>query len=69
MQQYIKILGEFEIQFIAIVNSDTDKSIRTHDVNKHIKRDTVKAKSSYFEVEPDFEGVFDIKVGNFMMSS
>ena len=65
MQQYIKILGEFEIPFITIVDSDTDKSIRTQDVNKHIKRDTLKADRLYFEVDPDFEGAFDIEAEEF----
>ncbi len=65
MQQYIKILGEFEIPFIIIVDSDTDKSKKTQDVNIHIKRDTLKAKGEYFEVDPDFEGAFDIKAVEF----
>lgn len=37
MQQYIRILGEFEIPFIVIVDSDKDKSYQTQEVNKHIK--------------------------------
>ena len=65
MQQYVKILGEFEIPFIVIVDSDTDKSIRTQEVNKHIKRDVLKTSGLYFELDPDFEGAFDIKVTEF----
>lgn len=65
MQQYIKILGEFEIPLIIIVDSDTDKSNRTQEVNKHIKRDVLKANGLYFELDPDFEGAFDIKVAEF----
>ena len=65
MQQYIRILGEFEIPFILIVDSDTDKSFQTQEVNKPIERDTTKVKGLYFELDPDFEGEFDIKVGEF----
>jgi len=65
MQQYIKILGEFEIPFIVIVDSDRDKSAKTQDVNRHIKRDVLSAKGEYIEVDPDFEGAFDIRAGEF----
>ena len=65
MQQYIRILGEFEIPSIVIVDSDKDKSYKTQEVNKHIERDVLKANGSYFELDPDFEGEFDIKAGEF----
>ena len=65
MQQYINFLGEFKIPFITIVDSDIEKSIKTQDVNKHIKRNVLKVNGLYFEVDPDFEGAFDIKVGEF----
>ncbi len=65
MQQYIKILGEFEIPSIIIVDSDRDKSNKTQEVNKHIKRDVLKANGFYLELDPDFEGASDIKVAEF----
>ena len=65
MQQYLKILGEFEIPFIVVVDSDKDKSLKTQDVNKYLKKEALQRKGSYFELDPDFEGAFDIKVEEF----
>lgn len=59
-QHYIKILKEFEIPFVVVVDSDTDKSAATMNKNRYIKQDTFDADGLYFELEPDFEGQFYI---------
>lgn len=60
-QHFIKILGEFQIPFVVIVDSDSDKSQKTQDINKFIRNDAKNAKGQFFELDPDFEGEFDIK--------
>ena len=60
-QQFIKILGEFKIPFVVIVDSDIDKSQKTQDINRFIKNDTLNENGLFFELEPDFEGEFEIK--------
>jgi len=60
-QHFIRILGAFKIPFVVIVDSDSDKSQKTQEMNIYIKSDTLEAHGLYLELEPDFEGEFDIK--------
>jgi CRISPR-associated exonuclease Cas4 len=60
-QHYIRILNEFQIPLVVIVDSDIHKSDKTRRMNQYIKDDTFDADGLYFELEPDFEGQFSIE--------
>jgi putative ATP-dependent endonuclease of the OLD family len=59
-QHYIRILNEFQIPFVVVVDSDVHKSAQTRRMNQYIKDDAFAANGLYFELEPDFEGQFSI---------
>lgn len=60
IQNYIKLLDAFEIPFVVIWDSDSDKGVKPAPINYHIKKDAEDAGGSCFTLEPDFEREFNI---------
>ncbi|MFO8020721.1 MAG: AAA family ATPase [Promethearchaeia archaeon] len=59
LEQYVKILGEFEIPMVVIIDKDPDNP-NSQQNNPYIRRGTLRADGTYFEIDPDFEGEFNI---------
>ncbi|MBN1803157.1 MAG: ATP-dependent endonuclease [Candidatus Lokiarchaeota archaeon] len=60
-QQFIKVLGEFQIPFVAIYDTDSNNPEFDPTKNIHIKRAVSEQGGKYFELDPDFEGEFKIE--------